>query len=115
MHCRHIALEGRRDKHFGWKLWRTRALGQNEPLCRADSRDKAVLPECEHSENRLLQERLKTACYPVNVRKVRRSLVVAGRLLPLRSCDYKKRPRFVSMFSLGLRDVHNRTVMFPLK
>jgi hypothetical protein len=41
----------------------TRALGQNEPLFRADSRDKTVLPQCEHSGNReLLQERLKTAC-----------------------------------------------------
>jgi len=39
------------------------AFGQNEPLLRVDPRDKAVLPECAHSENReLLQERLKMAC-----------------------------------------------------
>src|ERR1700730_15494750 len=76
MHCSYVALERRRCKGFGEKLWRTRAFGQNEPLLRADPRDKAVLPECEHSENRLLQESLKTACWPVNSSNVRRSLVL---------------------------------------
>jgi hypothetical protein len=44
-------------------LWRTRAVGQNEAVLTPDSRDQAVLPQRDHSENReLLQERLKMAC-----------------------------------------------------
>jgi hypothetical protein len=29
------------------KLWRTRPLGQNESIFGTDSRDKAVLPQCD--------------------------------------------------------------------